>query len=34
MKGLERGNKIKVYNGSCKMAKEKENEAEEGQEEA
>jgi hypothetical protein len=32
MKGVERGNKIKIYDGSCKMAKEQENEAEEGQE--
>jgi hypothetical protein len=30
MKRKERGNKIKIYNGSCKMAKERENEAEEG----
>jgi len=33
MKGIERGNKIKICKRSFKMAKEQENEDEEGQEE-
>jgi hypothetical protein len=33
MKGIERGNKRKIYSGSFEMAKEQENEAEEEQEE-
>jgi hypothetical protein len=32
MKGIERENKIKMYNRSCKMVTEQENEAKEGQE--
>jgi hypothetical protein len=31
MKGIERENEVKIYNGGCKMVKEQKNEAEEGQ---